>query len=182
MSRTGFAILMVSVTAVILIAMLIAWRGRIRREPGIENGGAVPTGEVIVSFPRVSYVSTTPTGSPFERAAIPGLSYKGYAELTVQRDAVTIAVTGEKPVYIAADDVIGTATAGGRVGKFVERDGLSLLVWRATATETAKQPSRELESSFRFADVSEQQTFTDAIAEILHAANETSSNTTQEDA
>ncbi len=173
---------MVSIAAVVLIAMLVAWHSRIRREPEIEISAAVPPGELIANFPRVSYVSTTPTGSPLERSVIPGLRYKGYAELTVHRDAVTITVTGEHPVYIAATQVSGAATAAGRVGKFVGPDGLSLLLWRATSVESPEQEPRELESSFRFNDVSEQLAFSDAIAEITEAGKNVSSNTTQEDA
>lgn len=172
MSRTAFAFLMAGIAGVVLIAMVVAWRARIRREPAVQGLGAAPTGEVIVSFPKASYVSTTPVGAPFERAAIPGLQYKGYAALTVQSDAVTIEVTGEAPVHIPSKNVVGSTTAGGRIGKVVERDGLSLLVWRADSPGTE---SRELESSFRFSNPSEQQAFAEAIEKM-------SNNTTQEDA
>ncbi|QIM18520.1 hypothetical protein G7066_07635 [Leucobacter coleopterorum] len=125
-----------------------------------------------MTFPKASYVSTTPVGAPLERVSIPGLRYKGFANLTVRSDAVSIEVTGENPVHISADQVLGCATASGRVGKFVEQDGLSLLVWRANSPDT--EP-RELESSFRFANVNEQESFAEAI-------NKISNNTTQEDA
>ena len=107
-------------------------------------------------------MSTTPVGSPFERVAIPGLRYKGFAEVTVRRDGVSIAVTGEPAVNL-------------------ERDGLSLLQWRAheAPEHTEGSEARVLESSFRFTTSPEQQAFADAIAHILQTEQ---SHTTQEDA
>ena len=88
MSRTGFAILMASIVVLIFGGMWIAWRARSRRDSGVQGFGSAPTGEVVAVFPRASYVSTTPVGSPFERVAIPGLRYKGFAEVTVRRDII----------------------------------------------------------------------------------------------
>ncbi len=183
MSRTAFTILMVSIAAVALAAMWIAWRARAGRDAGVALPRSSPSGEVIDSFPRASYVSTTPAGSPFERVAIPGLQYKGYADLTVRRDGVSVTVTGEAPVHIPAAQLLGTGTARGRVGKAVERDGLSLLRW---STASAPDAGRELESSFRFAEPAEQRRFADAVGAVIGSAatsdttNQT--DTTQEDA
>jgi hypothetical protein len=174
MTRTTFAILMASLAGVVLLAMLVAWRSRARHGMIAMPVMAAPNGEVLAHFQKVSYVSTTPVGSPFERVVIQGLRFKGNAELTVRRDAVTIAVAGEAPVHIPSKDVLQSATASGRVGKFVERDGLSLLVWRAPASQPPHEVPKELESSFRFAEPSEQAAFAEAINAISH-------NTTQED-
>jgi hypothetical protein len=111
-----------------------------------------------VSFPRAGYVSTTPVDSPFERLSIPGLRYKGFAALTVLSDGVVISVTGEEPVRIPAAQLRGSGTASGRIGKAVERDGLSLLRWVAG--------ERSLESSFRLANPAEQAAFAEAIDKI----------------
>lgn len=182
MSRTGFAILMASIVVLILGGMWIAWRARSRRDASVAGSGSAPTGEIVAVFPRASYVSTTPVGSPFERVAIPGLRYKGFAEVTVRRDGVSLAVTGEPAVHLSAVQLSGTSTASGRIGKVVERDGLSLLQWRARADDpeqTDSGESRVLESSFRFTNPPEQQAFADAIAHILQTEK---SHTTQEDA
>lgn len=183
MSRTGFAILMAAIVVLVLGGMWIAWRARARRDGGLAGASLMPTGEIVAVFPRASYVSTTPVGSPFERIAIPGLRYKGFAEVTLRRDGVTIAVTGEPPVHLSVDQLTGTATAGGRIGKVVEQDGLSLLQWRPkpqtpAAAGSAPAP-RTLESSFRFAAPPEQQAFADAIATIVTTDQ---TDTTQEDA
>lgn len=112
-------------------------------------------GDVIAHFPRAGYVSTTPEGEPLVRVALPGLRYRGNAELTVRSDGVTIVVTGESPVHIGRSQLRGSTTARARVGKAVERDGLAVLQW--------KNSGRALESSFRFALPAEQHSFVAAI-------------------
>ena len=161
MSRTGFTVLMIAIAVLVLGAMWLAWRARAARDAAGAETSEAPAGELLARFPRASYVSTTPAGAPLERVAIPGLRYKGYADVAVRRDGVTIAVTGEAPVHLPAERLAGTGTARGRIGKAVERDGLSLLRWRAAAGPYA---GRELESSFRFADPAEQHRFAAAVA------------------
>lgn len=185
MSRGTFAIIMIAIAALILLGMWLGWRARARRHGGFAEHGAALVGVVLAEFPRASYVSTTPIGAPLERLSIPGLRYKGFADLAIRADGVTVAVTGESPVHLPANRVLGTGVASRRVGKAVERDGLSLLQWQAT-------DGREVESSFRFTDPAEQLRFERAIAALSPAApvdpaapasqTHTPSHTTQEDA
>lgn len=175
MTFAAYVTVMVAIAVVFFVGMAIAWRGRVRRDAAIAVGDATLSGEAIDEFPRASYVSTTPEGAPFQRLAIPGLRFKGYAQVRVRSDGVEITVTGENPVRVPAARVLGTGTASGRIGKAVERDGLSLLRWRP---EHADAPT--LESSFRFADPAEQARFTDAISAL--ASNQTFTSATQEDA
>ena len=183
MSRTTFIILMSSIAVLAFVGMWIAWRGRARRDAaatGSAQAAPALTGERLAHFPRASYVSTTPAGAPLERVAIPGLRYKGYADVSVQRDGVTIAVTGEAPVTIPAAQLIGTAAAGGRIGKAVEPGGLALLRW---ALPAPGGEDRELESSFRLTDPAEQARFAEAIAAIAaHTQTNTTHPTIQEEA
>lgn len=193
-SRIVFVIIALALIALILLVMLRAWNARKRRDAGIPAPATVLSGEILDAFPLVAYVSTTPAGAPFDRVVIPGLGFKGWAEVAVRRDGVSIAVTGERPVSIAAARLTGVGTANARVGKAVESDGLSLLRWRAaddtTADDTTAEP-RELESGFRFSDAAEQQRFADAVAQIVpipgpdgagSAQTQTPPHTTQEDA
>ncbi|WP_025132907.1 hypothetical protein [Leucobacter sp. PH1c] len=179
MSRTTFIILMSSIAVLAFVGMWIAWRGRAKRDAaaaGSAPAAPVLAGEALASFARASYVSTTPEGAPLERVAIPGLRYKGYADVTVQRDGVTIAVTGEAPVTIPAAQVRGTDVAGGRIGKAVEPGGLSILRWSLPAP--GGEP-RALESSFRLADPAEQGRFAAAIAQLVSSADaDTQTNST----
>ena len=181
MTRTGFTILMLSIAIVVLALMWFAWRARAKRDTAAlsaVSAGPGLAGELVARFPRASYVSTTPVGSPLERVSVPGLRYKGFADVELRSDGVSIAVTGERPVFIGAGDILGSATAGSRIGKTVERDGLSLLRWRVSA---ADNDVRELESSFRLAGPREQLRFADAIHRVAGAPNSHPSNT-QEDA
>nr|WP_237464596.1 hypothetical protein [Leucobacter luti] len=166
---------MVAIAALALGGMWFAWRARARRDAAVVASAEPLAGALIAEFPRASYVSTTPAGAPLERVAIPGLRYKGYASVAVRRDGVVIAVTGEAPVTIGVAQLTGAGTANGRVGKTVERDGLSLLRWRTGAPGA---PARDVESSFRFADPAEQQRFATAISQVLTTGTNAQTNTT----
>ena len=192
MNRTEFTALWVLLTVLIFVGMWWGWRARTRRDSEtFRTAPAHPLGgDVIAQFARVGYVSTTLETDPFERLAIPGLRYKGWADVTVHCDGVEIAVVGESPVQIDAARVRGVASASSRVGKGVEPGGLALLRWvPPTAMSTA--PERVLESAFRFAERAQQQAFGLAIERISTAephttsapeAGATTTTTTQEDA
>lgn len=160
MNRLIFALVWIAIVGVVLAAMWWGWRRRTQRDAGV-HGVAVLAGEVLATFTDVQYVSTTPVGEPLVRVAAPGLRYRGFAEITVRRDGVTVQVRGELPVHLHADDIVGSATVSRRIGKAVERDGLALLVWRSD--------DRELESSFRFAQRADQSSFGALVAEIAWA-------------
>ncbi|WP_336991535.1 PH-like domain-containing protein [Leucobacter sp. VD1] len=190
MSAASIALLFAAAGVLVLVSMWFAWRARSRRDAAAAASSPAPDGETIARFPRAAYVSTTAEGAPLERIALPGLRYKGYADVTVRRDGVTIEVTGERPVHIGAARVLGTDEAGMRIGKAVEQGGLSLLLWRADdshGTPEAGDDGRILESSFRFADAAEQRRFSAAIKQILTpaacgAGDRDTHGTTQEDA
>ncbi|MFV0433528.1 MAG: hypothetical protein ACK5LO_06095 [Leucobacter sp.] len=168
MSRPLFVLIAVLICAGAFSAMWYGWRARSRRDAVLaETTGGVLRGAVIASFSHIAYVATTPVASPFERVAIPGLSFKGFADLTVHSDGVSIAVTGEQPVHITAAQLRGTDAASSRVGKAVEGGGLALLRWIPAAAGTAEE-QRELESSFRFTEFAEQRRFTDAVNTVIN--------------
>ncbi|MFD5600862.1 hypothetical protein ACFWHR_12500 [Leucobacter sp. NPDC058333] len=180
MTRGVFALVMIALAALVLLGMWLGWRSRARRHSGFAEHGDALIGAVVAGFERVSYVSTTPIGAPLERLSIPGLRFKGFADLTIRTDGATIEVTGEPAVHLPVARLIGAGSASRRVGKAVERDGLSLLQWRAA-------DGSEIESSFRFPSPAEQLRFEDALTQILPAATPDhqthfTSHTTQEDA
>lgn len=164
MSRTGFALLMAAIAAALLALMWIGWRGRAKHDSGIVLAARALVGAAVTEFTGVQYVSTTPLGRALERVSIPGLRFKGLADIAVRTDGATITVTGESPVTIPAADLLGTSRSSGRVGKAVESGGLSVLEWRSV-------DGRELESGFRFVDPKQQNAFDAAIAQLTGQPN-----------
>jgi len=162
-----------------LAGMWLAWRARARRDAELSIDAPKPSGELIADFSNAGYVATSRSDAPLERVAIPGLRYKGSARVTVRRDGIVIAVTGEEPVSIPAARVIDTSTARVRIGKAVERDGLSLLRWTAGSPANETAEARDVvESSFRFSDSSEQHRFALAVAELTGPASSTQTHPT----
>lgn len=164
MSRLEFTLIWIAFAAALLLFMWIAWRARKRRDASLQLPSSGLAGDTIERFTHVSYVSTTPSGEPLERIAVPGLSFKGWADVSVLRDGVAIEVTGEQRVEIAAIKVRGAGTASGRIGKVVESGGLALLKW-----DSAEDNPRSLESSFRFDTAAEQRRFIEAVQQIAVA-------------
>lgn len=168
MTRTDMALICAGIVIVVFLAMWLGWRARARRDALTLGSAPELRGDVIASFDRLQYVSTTPVGEPLTRVAAPGLRYRGRASVTVRHDGVTVQVIGEQPVHLPATRIIGATAAARRVGKAVEEGGLALLVWREAtgSADPQKSESRELESSFRFDDREQQQLFSESITQI----------------
>lgn len=158
MSRPIFALIWVLITLLILGAMWWGWRGRSRRDAEVSGSGISPTGEIIGAFQNTFYVSTNEIDNPLARVAVPALKYRGYADVTVRRDGVTIEVRGAKPFSLLTEHLHGGYSAAARPGKAVERDGLALIRWH--------DRERQLESSFRFQERAEHDKFLRVIDEI----------------
>ena len=175
MSRPVFALIFAAIVILAFIGMWWGWRARARRDADVRGTQLAPSGELLAEFHELSYVSTTPVGEPLVRVAAPGLRYRGRAHVAVFRDGVTVQVTGEQPVHFSLAQLRGSGSAGVRVGKAVEKDGLALLCWDAG--------DRALESSFRFDDAAKQREFTEAIeAIVVDSPHDAEPHTTQEDA
>ena len=164
MTPGQYVFLMAAIAAVLLLLMWWGWRGRVKRDVNAVDLGAEMTGPVHETIDTAMYVSTTPVGRPFERIAIPGLSYRGAATVEFFQDGVRIAVRGEPAVSIAADHVVGAGEAAARAGKAVERGGLSLLVWRGERDDL-------IESTFRFPDARTRLRFEVAVERLIEAAD-----------
>lgn len=188
MSRPVFTLIAVLLVVVILLAMWIGWRARARRDASVRGSDAAPSGTLLAEFTRVLYVSTTPVGEPLQRVAAPGLRYRGQAVLTVYTDGVTVAVVGEEPMHFSAVQLRGSGSAGRRVGKAVEPDGLGLMRWVAVSDasgSTDADDPRVLESSFRFEQKADQIRFSEVLNQISNSSAVTPATqptTSQEDA
>lgn len=151
------ALFFLVLTSLAFTAMFFAWKARSKRAAHLEL--SAERGEILASFPQVMYVATTPQNAPLVRVNIPSLTYRGYASLTVHTLGFSVQVRGEKPVTIPAARILGTGRARTRIDRVVEKNGLTLLRWRAADAADAQV----LESAFRFLDPVEAEQFTEII-------------------
>ncbi|HZU94358.1 MAG TPA: hypothetical protein VFF85_12090, partial [Microbacterium sp.] len=71
---------MIALAAVVLLAMLIAWRARMRRDSALTAPLGVPEHAEVVDRHEVLYVSTTKHDQPLERLTISPLAYRARGE------------------------------------------------------------------------------------------------------
>lgn len=180
MSRPLFVLLVVLLCVAIFLLMWWGWRARGKRDaalavPGQDAQHPVAADGWAAEFNDVQYVATTPAGAPYERVLFDGLKYRGQARVLFGEAGVRIEVQGEQPVTLMPALLTGWGRATSRVGKTVEKDGLTLLKWRvpasaagaATASTSENARERELESAFRFTNPQEAQRFIAAVEQLL---------------
>lgn len=148
----------------ILLLMWKSWqRGKAQGMTAREHFGDA-NGEMIETFKKVLYVSTTRAGEPLVRVQHPGLRYRGYADVEVHSDGINICVTGEEPTWLAAQQIDDVQQVQMRIGKVVEKGGLAAVSWH-----TSKD---NLESSFRFQETQDQINFMNAVRQINAGSND----------
>ncbi|ALU40216.1 ABC transporter permease [Kocuria flava] len=135
--ETTAVLLTLLVVTALFVLIRRGWAGRLRRQAGLPAPPAPPAG-LAERTPRLAvagmYVSTTLQGAPLERVAAHGLGLRARAAVAVHDDGVLYARDGEAPLFVPAAAVLGTGTASGMAGKFVERDGLVVLTWSLGGT------------------------------------------------
>lgn len=146
-------IILAAITAGIYFLMWRSWnRGKeTSAELEAQIGADSLIGDLLLELDSVQYVSTNKKGDALHRVQYPGLRYKGYANIKVLTDGLQITVTGERTVQLKTQQLLAIDDAQMRIGKVVEKGGLAVLTWNAQA--------EELESSFRFKNIHEQQQF-----------------------
>jgi hypothetical protein len=168
------AIPVIAVLAVVLLLMLLGWRRRTRRDSTAGGGYAAPaTASVPLTETDTFYVATTRGGEHLERLAIPALKFRGKARLTVAPGGVTIAITGESPIFIEASALTGVGVTNTAIDRVVEKDGLLRLSWTTTAGVAA-------DSFFRVVDPADRAPVIGAVETILPAQNQAGQTTESE--
>jgi hypothetical protein len=121
---------MLAVVAVVFVLIWIGWRGRLRRQSGIEQLPAVPDmlGQPLISADG-QYVASTTAGDWLDRIAVHGLGIRTNAELSIHPEGVLLDRSGARPLFIPAASLAGVRQDSGMAGKFVEKDGLLILSW-----------------------------------------------------
>ncbi len=160
----------------IVVALLIVagWRRRVRRDSAAGGGYPAPaaTGAPTASADCL-YVATTKAGEPLERLALPGLSFRGKAAVTVTAEGVALAVTGEQPVFVPASALTGVGAATYAIDRVVERDGLLRLGWTTSGGAAA-------DSYLRVVDPADREPLAAAIEALLPAGTRAGGTTESE--
>ncbi|MET0784430.1 hypothetical protein [Orlajensenia leifsoniae] len=158
------AIIVIAITALILLAMWLGWRGRSRRDVQV---GAYPL-PASVAAPIVGadgfYVATTQHEKPLERLNIRSLGFRAKARVTAGADGVALEIPGEETAWIPREAMHGAGPATFAIDRVVERDGLVCITW-------ALAGSGDLADSYlRISDSSDRERVLDALAHILSSA------------
>ncbi|MGO4534243.1 PH-like domain-containing protein [Leifsonia sp. 2MCAF36] len=139
-----------AVVIVVLALAVVGWRRRVQRDSGAGGGYSTPgTLSAPTAEADVLYVATTKAGQHLERLALPGLAFRGAATVSVRPEGVTLAVTGESPVFVPSAVVSGVGAASVAIDRAVERDGLLRLGWTTSGGTAADSYFRVVDPAGR---------------------------------
>ncbi|MFF1633216.1 hypothetical protein [Leifsonia sp. NPDC058248] len=174
MDRLLPTVVTVLVILAIFALMLWGWRRRAARDRAAGAGYTAPaTPGATIAETDALYVATTKGGEQLERLALPGLSFRGRAHVTVADDGVTIAVTGEDPVFVEAAALDGVGEATFTIDRVVEKDGLLRLSWTTSGGAAA-------DSYLRVVDPADRAPLIAAIETLLPAGSQAGPTTESE--
>lgn len=120
----------IAVALLVLLAMLFAWRRRMRRDAAYTAPLGVPEHAEVVRRDEVLYVSTTPHEQPLERLAVSPLAYRARGEIAVTDRGVALCLDGTPTVFLAIDRLVGVDRATVTIDRVVEPGGLVRIAWR----------------------------------------------------
>ena len=124
MSRELAITVMIAVAVLILLAMLFAWRRRLRRDSGLTAPLGVPEHAEVVHRDEVLYVSTTRHDQPLERLAVSPLTYRARGELAVTDRGIALCLDGSPTVFLASSRLVQVDRATVTIDRVVEPGGL----------------------------------------------------------
>lgn len=117
-------------------AMWWTWRGRTRRDAGLQPVRELPDelGATLLDT-TVLYVATTRHEQPLERLAIDGLGFRARADLSVHDAGIVLSIPSAPLVFVPRADVVGSGPATVTIDRVVEKDGMIRLSWRLAAAD-----------------------------------------------
>jgi hypothetical protein len=131
-SREGAVLITAAIAVVILLAMFLGWRRRLRRDSGLSAPLGVPEHAEVTARHEILYVATTQHDQPLERLAITPLAYRARGELVVTDRGAALSLDGAPTVFIASNRLVTADLATVAIDRVVEPNGLIRLVWRIT--------------------------------------------------
>lgn len=123
---------MIALAVIVLLAMLLAWRARMRRDSGLTAPLGVPEHAEVVARHEVLYVSTTKHEQPLERLTISPLAYRARGEAAVTDRGLALCLDGSPTVFLASSRLLGVDRATVTIDKVVEPGGLVRIAWSAS--------------------------------------------------
>lgn len=132
MTSTEWMAVLIAALVLLGILTLIVVRFRSMTRPSGAPDAANQTPEGL-SAPMLGvegeYISTTPSGRPFERIQDQGLGFKALGALDLHREGLLVLRTGAEDLFIPAQDIVSVERTQGQAGKFVEPKGLIAVTW-----------------------------------------------------
>lgn len=156
---------MIVLAAVVLLAMFLAWRARVRRDSSLAAPLGVPEHAEVLDRHEVLYVSTTRHDQPLERLALSPLAYRARGEAAVTDRGLALCLDGAPTVFIASDRLKDVDRATVTIDKVVEPGGLVRVAWNA-ADDTV------VDSYIRIAD-GDPKNFISELRRLVPAADDT---------
>lgn len=117
------------VALLVLLAMLGAWRRRVRRDSSLTAPLGVPEHAEVIDRHEVLYVSTTRHDEPLERLAISPLAFRARGEAAVTDRGLALCLDGAPTVFLPSKSLVEVGRATVTIDKVVEPGGLVKVAW-----------------------------------------------------
>lgn len=136
MDRLIPVLILIAVVVVIFALMAKGWKNRQASQSHIPKPAPLDREPEGQSFDGM-YVATTYADDLLERINVHHLGVRTNGSLYVEDDRVVFALDGIDGFEIPATDIEEVTTASGMIGKFVEKDGLVVIIWKLGDTRVA---------------------------------------------
>jgi len=121
------------IIAVLILLLWLGWRGRKRRQSGLQAPQDIPPALVDAEPSAAAegmVIGTVKAGDYLDRVAVHGLGVRTNGRIEVHPEGVAVFRAGAPNYLISAEVLDHVRTGRGVVGKFVERDGAIIIGWR----------------------------------------------------
>ena len=136
MDRLIPVLILLAVLAVLFFLMWKGWKNRQASQTHIPEPPR-PTRDPSGPGHLGMYVATTYATDPLERINVHHLGVRTNGTLHIEDDRVVFMLDGIDGIEIPFTAIDEVTTASGMVGKFVEKDGLVVIVWTLGDTQVA---------------------------------------------
>ncbi|MGN8025806.1 PH-like domain-containing protein [Microbacterium sp. 22242] len=130
MSQQIAGAIVLVVAVFLILAGVLAWRARLRRDSGLVAPLGVPEHAEVLTRYDTLYVATTKHDHSLERLAVRPLVYRARGELTITDRGAALSLDGSPTVFLASSRLIAADRATVTIDRVVEPGGLIRLAWR----------------------------------------------------